>query len=84
MNGVIPPLPQYVFMAWRLVEHRDNFTFYLYLYLCVTEKWKREVHRKFPYFFFFVGKNQNEQNGSIFRIPGGHSPKAPRLAAFYS
>jgi hypothetical protein len=20
--------PQYVFMAWRLVKHRDNFTFY--------------------------------------------------------
>jgi hypothetical protein len=24
--GVIPPLPQYAFMAWFL-EHRDNFTF---------------------------------------------------------
>jgi hypothetical protein len=23
--------PQYVFMAWCLVKHRDNFTFYLYL-----------------------------------------------------
>jgi hypothetical protein len=23
---------QYVFMAWYLVKHRDNFTFYLYLY----------------------------------------------------
>jgi hypothetical protein len=22
--------PQYVFMAWCLVKHRDNFTFYLY------------------------------------------------------
>jgi hypothetical protein len=29
MRGAIPPLPQYVFMAWCLVEHRDNFTFYL-------------------------------------------------------
>jgi hypothetical protein len=25
MHGAIPPLPQYVFMAWCLVEHRDNF-----------------------------------------------------------
>jgi hypothetical protein len=25
------PLPQYAFMAWCLVKHRDNFTFYLYL-----------------------------------------------------
>jgi hypothetical protein len=28
MHEVIPPLPQYVFMAWCLVKHRDNFTFY--------------------------------------------------------
>jgi hypothetical protein len=29
MSGAIHPLPQYVFMAWCLVKHRDNFTFYL-------------------------------------------------------
>jgi hypothetical protein len=28
MSGSIPPLPQYAFMAWCLVNHRDNFTFY--------------------------------------------------------
>jgi hypothetical protein len=27
MSGAIPPLRQYVFMAWCLVKHRDNFTF---------------------------------------------------------
>jgi hypothetical protein len=27
MRGAIPPLPQYAFMAWCLVKHRDNFTF---------------------------------------------------------
>jgi hypothetical protein len=27
MRGAIPPLPQFVFMAWCLVKHRDNFTF---------------------------------------------------------
>jgi hypothetical protein len=27
MLGAISPLPQYVFMAWCLVKHRDNFTF---------------------------------------------------------
>jgi len=27
MSGAIHPLPQYVFMAWCLVKHRDNFTF---------------------------------------------------------
>jgi len=27
MRGAILPLPQYVFIAWCLVKHRDNFTF---------------------------------------------------------
>jgi hypothetical protein len=31
MRGAIPPLPQYAFMAWCSVKHRENFTFYLYL-----------------------------------------------------
>jgi hypothetical protein len=35
MLGAILPLPQYVFMTWCLVKHRDNFTFYLY-----SAKWK--------------------------------------------
>jgi hypothetical protein len=26
-DGTIPPLPQYVFMAWYLVKNKDNFTF---------------------------------------------------------
>jgi hypothetical protein len=31
MSGAIHPFPQYAFMAWCLVKHRDNFTFYLHL-----------------------------------------------------
>jgi hypothetical protein len=31
MRRAIPPLPQYVYMAWCLVRHRDSFAFYLYL-----------------------------------------------------
>jgi hypothetical protein len=27
MRGAIPPLSKYVFMAWCLVQQRDNFTF---------------------------------------------------------
>jgi hypothetical protein len=27
MRGAIPPLPQYLFLAWCLVKHSDNFTF---------------------------------------------------------
>jgi hypothetical protein len=30
MRGAMPPLPQYAFMLWCLVKHRDKFTFYLY------------------------------------------------------
>jgi hypothetical protein len=30
MRGAIPPLPQYVFMAWCLVKHRDNIFYLLY------------------------------------------------------
>jgi hypothetical protein len=26
MCGAVPPLPLYVFIAWCLVKHRDNFT----------------------------------------------------------
>jgi len=29
MHGAIPAFPQYAFMAWRLVKHRVNHTFYL-------------------------------------------------------
>jgi len=29
MRRAISPLPQYVFTAWCLVKHRDNFTFYI-------------------------------------------------------
>jgi hypothetical protein len=33
MSGAIPPLPQYAFMAWCLLERRDNFfTFMMYIY----------------------------------------------------
>jgi hypothetical protein len=29
IRGAIPPLPQYVFMAWCLVKHRHSLIFYL-------------------------------------------------------
>jgi hypothetical protein len=31
MRGAIPPLPQYTFMAWCLVKHRDSFIFFTVL-----------------------------------------------------
>jgi hypothetical protein len=39
MRGAISPLPQYAFMAWCLVKHRDKFAFALtftFLSECVT------------------------------------------------
>jgi hypothetical protein len=30
MRCAIPSLPQYVFMAWCLVQQRDNFTFFIF------------------------------------------------------
>jgi len=27
MRGAVPPILQYVLMAWYLVKHRDDFTF---------------------------------------------------------
>jgi hypothetical protein len=36
MHGVLPPLPDYVFMAWWLVKHRDYFTLPLLYMKSVT------------------------------------------------
>jgi hypothetical protein len=33
MRGAIPPLPQYLFMMWCVVKHRNNFAFYFTLAL---------------------------------------------------
>jgi hypothetical protein len=46
MRGAIPPLPQYFFMAWCLVKHRDNFTFTfygIYLFLMNLPKGKGKM-----------------------------------------
>jgi hypothetical protein len=31
IHGAIPPVPQFVFILWVLVKHRDNFTFTFFL-----------------------------------------------------
>jgi hypothetical protein len=35
MRGAIPPLPQYVFMAWCLVKHRGNFTIIIIIIIII-------------------------------------------------
>jgi hypothetical protein len=39
MRGAILPVPLYVFVAWWLVKHRDNFTFtFMHTYMCVCAR----------------------------------------------
>jgi hypothetical protein len=40
MSGVIPPLPQYAFMAWCSVKAQGQLYLYIYLYLsqCLTKQ----------------------------------------------
>jgi hypothetical protein len=44
MCGAIPPLPQYTFMEWCLVKHRDNFTFTFILVALVQPDGRRRNH----------------------------------------
>jgi hypothetical protein len=39
MRGAIPPLPQYVFMVWCLVKHRDNFTLMMMMMMMMMWWW---------------------------------------------
>jgi hypothetical protein len=50
MLGAIPLLPQYVFMAWCLVKHRDNFTFTLHDVIMGDHMEARDSH----YAYFFI------------------------------
>jgi hypothetical protein len=64
MREAMLPLPQYVFMGWCLVKHRDNFTFtfckiydlhYLFCQL-PTQKavllYPSELHEKFLLYLY--------------------------------
>jgi len=54
MRGAIPPLPQHVFVAWCLVQHRDNFTFnfmYEKLFHAITTTNMARVRALFLYFY---------------------------------
>jgi hypothetical protein len=47
MSGDVPPLPQYAFMAWCSVKHRDNFTFTYegwYFKTAMHTKWLDKQH----------------------------------------
>jgi hypothetical protein len=38
MTGARPPFPQYFFMVWCLVKHRDKFTFTFFI--CMSNTWR--------------------------------------------
>jgi hypothetical protein len=44
MRGAISPLPQYAFMAWCLVKHRDNFTFTFYVAVLTVTNSNKTVY----------------------------------------
>jgi hypothetical protein len=61
MRGAIPPLPKYVFMAWCLVKHRDNFNLHpfplcssLYLLRFLIRVLRLLLHIVFHLLLFFV------------------------------
>jgi hypothetical protein len=43
MRGAVPPLPQYGFMVWCLVKHRDDFASFLYLTRVVAVVEQRDI-----------------------------------------
>jgi hypothetical protein len=63
MRGDIPPLPQYLSMAWFLVKHRDKFIFtlviennnYSNLLLPVVIFSLLSSHLLYLYLFLYVG-----------------------------
>jgi hypothetical protein len=50
MRDSIPPLPQYIFMAWCLVKQRNNFTFTLSFSCRLSEAYFKN--------FLVIGKEQ--------------------------
>jgi hypothetical protein len=72
MSGVIPPLPQYAFMAWCSVKAQGQL--YLYLYMNVNTvkstknrtciKWKCAFIRKFLCSLNTI-KNNVKLNGNV-------------------
>jgi hypothetical protein len=61
MRGAIIPLPQYAFMAWCLVKHRDNFTFTFTSVLVGTvERFSSSVYYKIQHLVSTCPKRKHE------------------------
>jgi hypothetical protein len=68
MRGAIPPLPQYVFMAWYLVKQRDNFPLPLpLLSLNTIQSLTPDItllFHKERYFLLFLVKTNKSETGT--------------------
>jgi hypothetical protein len=72
MRGAIPPFPQYVFMEWCLVKHRDTFTFLTFFYLPSAqrpshrvEKWVGSVWDFFPSLLLQTGSGAHPDSNPV-------------------
>jgi hypothetical protein len=64
MRGAIPPHPQYVFMAWCSVKHRDKFTFAFYLLATTRIKGGKKSGRE-DYIMYYRYISQRHENNFI-------------------
>jgi hypothetical protein len=58
IRGAIAPLPQYVFMAWCLVKHKDNFTLN-----CTKQAGKSN-----PNVGYFVSNDNGSRSNVMYRV----------------
>jgi hypothetical protein len=63
MRGAIPPLPQHAFMAWCLVQHRDNIT--------LPYQWNTLTHTSvFPHISYAISVQWFTPTLRIRDVPG--------------
>jgi hypothetical protein len=64
MSWAIPPLPQYAFMVWYLVKHRDNFTFYFKKLEVgyIIKMLQHRVNMKFTQLTWSMDNENNDKN----------------------
>jgi hypothetical protein len=73
MRGAIPSLPQYIFIAWCLVKHRDNFTFTCTLPGTMIDSSNRNTRRGVVSFNVSIWPSLHALcNTSLFRYDASH------------
>jgi len=72
MRGAIHPLPQYASMAWCLVKHWDNFTFFMLQVMSdvsFLNKWRNYIWASYKVGVYFgpYGQKWNSPNNVYYR-----------------